>query len=248
MSEQNCSVVDTKSQTEFRPTYLYIKTHNVTGLKYFGKTIHADVHKYRGSGVRWLNHIRIHGYDVTTEIVGYFEDKEECISFAIDFSRRNNIIKSRDWANLIEENGTDSIGKGMIVTDAFRENMSRINKERLEKGTHPFFKNGISNSKMRVENGTHHFLGGAIQRERVNNGTHHLLSGEIQRNAALRKMDTFNFSEFFTDCNLKMLRDGTHPSQVKKVCEYCHLEVNSSNYIRWHGDNCKLKLNDQFDF
>ena len=23
---------------QFKPTYLYVKTHNVTGLKYFGKT------------------------------------------------------------------------------------------------------------------------------------------------------------------------------------------------------------------
>ncbi len=27
---------------------LYIKTHNKTGLKYFGKTIKGDVHKYKG--------------------------------------------------------------------------------------------------------------------------------------------------------------------------------------------------------
>lgn len=31
--------------TEFLPTYLYIKTHNQTGLKYFGKTT-KDPFKY----------------------------------------------------------------------------------------------------------------------------------------------------------------------------------------------------------
>lgn len=248
MSEQDFNVVDQKSQTEFRPTYLYVKTHNVTGLKYFGKTIKKDVHKYKGSGVRWLNHIRVHGYDVTTEILGYFENSNECNMFALEFSKVNDIVRSNCWANLVEEVGTDGSGKGMIVTDNFREKMRLINKERIKNGTHQFFRNGISNSKMRVENGTHHFLGGAIQTERVKNGTHHLLGGEIQRNAALSKMDTFNFSKFFTDCNLKMLKDGTHPSQLKRVCEYCHCEVNLSNYIRWHGDNCKMKPNSQFDF
>ena len=73
---------------EFKPTYLYIKTHKITGLKYFGKTTRTDPYTYKGSGVRWMNHIRKHGYDISTEILGYFVDKDACISAAIKFSGR----------------------------------------------------------------------------------------------------------------------------------------------------------------
>ena len=57
--------------------YLYIKTHNKTGLKYLGKTTKKDQHKYKGSGKYWLKHIRKHGYDVTTEIIFQTIDKKE---------------------------------------------------------------------------------------------------------------------------------------------------------------------------
>lgn len=95
--------------TNFKPTYLYIKTHNITGLKYFGKTIN-DPYKYCGSGKRWLNHIRKHGYHITTEILGYYTNKEECISAALHFSVINNISSSDEWANIIPENGINGGG------------------------------------------------------------------------------------------------------------------------------------------
>jgi hypothetical protein len=41
----------------FKPTTLYVKTHNITGLKYFGKTTN-DPFKYKGSGKYWLDHLK----------------------------------------------------------------------------------------------------------------------------------------------------------------------------------------------
>ena len=76
----------------FKPTTLYIKTHNVTGLKYFGKTT-GNPHEYRGSGIYWTAHLRKHGYDVTTEVLGYYTDKDECTNAANLFSIENNIVK-----------------------------------------------------------------------------------------------------------------------------------------------------------
>lgn len=83
----------------FKPTYLYIKTHNVTGLKYFGKTI-KDPLKYNGSGKYWCAHLKKHGYDITTEILGYYTNKEECMNAALEFSDKNKIVESSDWANM----------------------------------------------------------------------------------------------------------------------------------------------------
>lgn len=86
----------------FKPTYLYVKTHLDTGLQYFGKTV-KDSHTYLGSGTRWLKHLNRHGHNVKTEIIGYFEDFEQCKNAALEFSKKHNIVKSNKWANLMEE-------------------------------------------------------------------------------------------------------------------------------------------------
>lgn len=105
------------SMKKFIPTYLYIKTHNITGLKYFGKTT-GDPFKYRGSGVYWLRHLKEHGYNVKTDVIGYYTSQEECMSVAKQFSEENNIVHALNennkklWANQIIENGIDGGATG----------------------------------------------------------------------------------------------------------------------------------------
>lgn len=82
--------------------YLYIKTHNKTGLKYFGKTV-LDPYSYHGSGKYWKKHLKKYGHDITTEIYGCYNDKDKCIEDAIKFSKDNNIVESKEWANLMIE-------------------------------------------------------------------------------------------------------------------------------------------------
>lgn len=96
----------------FKPTYLYIKTHNITKLKYFGKTTSSDPTKYQGSGIHWKRHIKKYGYDVTTEILGYYLIEDECLAAAKKFSSDNNIVESTEWANLKSEelDGGDTSG------------------------------------------------------------------------------------------------------------------------------------------
>jgi hypothetical protein len=86
--------------------YLYIKTHQITGLKYFGKTTKKDPYSYKGSGKHWLNHLKKHGNHVNTEILGYFT-QNEVESIALKFSHDNNIVESKEWGNLKPENGLD---------------------------------------------------------------------------------------------------------------------------------------------
>lgn len=95
--------------------HLYIKEHNKTGLKYFGKTT-RDPFKYQGSGKYWRRHIKKHGYDVTTKLIGSFEDEQLAEDFAISFSIENNIIDNPEWANLILENSKDGAPKGRFVS------------------------------------------------------------------------------------------------------------------------------------
>lgn len=80
--------------TPFIPTWLYIKKHNVTGLKYFGKTTTANPYSYQGSGIYWKNHLKQHGYDVSTVWCELFSDRESLVEFATNFSIKNDITES----------------------------------------------------------------------------------------------------------------------------------------------------------
>jgi hypothetical protein len=93
--------------------YLYVKQHSITKLKYFGKTQSSNPYKYPGSGSYWSKHIRKHGksHILTLEIWG-FDDQQLCTEFALKFSEENNIVESKDWANLRPENGIDGLPKG----------------------------------------------------------------------------------------------------------------------------------------
>lgn len=98
--------------------YLYVKTHLKTGLKYLGYTKN-DPYVYKGSGTYWNLHLDKHGNDVWTNIIFQSEIKEEIREMGLYYSRLWNIVDSKEWANLIEENAAGSANKGekMWITD-----------------------------------------------------------------------------------------------------------------------------------
>jgi len=90
----------------FKPTVLLVMEHNITGLKYFCKTALLDrVNRYKGSGTRWTNHLKVHGKDVKVGIFGFYIEEERCRNAAKQFSVDNKIVESDEWANLVEETG-----------------------------------------------------------------------------------------------------------------------------------------------
>jgi len=107
----------------FIPTWLYIKQHNITGLKYFGKTT-KDPLLYRGSGKYWKDHIKKHGNNVITVWAELFTDRESLIEYALNFSMQHNIVNSAEWANLIVENGIDGNVPGNKTSDETRRKLS----------------------------------------------------------------------------------------------------------------------------
>lgn len=89
----------------FKPTFLYIKQHTITGKLYFGKTI-KNPEKYLGSGSYWCKHIKKHGKEHVVNLwYCLFYEEQDCKEFALNFSNQNNIVESIDWLNLMEENG-----------------------------------------------------------------------------------------------------------------------------------------------
>jgi hypothetical protein len=105
--------------------YLYVKTHNKTGLKYLGKTIKKDPHKYSGSGKYWLRHLQQHGYDYTTEIIKECQNENDLIYWGLYYSGLWDVVKSNEWANLKEEAGDG--GRPGIET---RKKLSEASRKR----------------------------------------------------------------------------------------------------------------------
>lgn len=104
--------------------YLYVKTHNQTGLKYLGKTTSIDPHLYKGSGRRWQAHCRKHGYDYSTEILFQSQSKDEIKEKGLYYSNLWNIVESKDWANLMPE---QCDGGDTSMSDAFKTGIKRRN-------------------------------------------------------------------------------------------------------------------------
>jgi hypothetical protein len=121
----------------FSPTILYIKTHTVTGMQYFGKTCSLDrVSRYWGSGRTWRKHLTENGKTFTTQIVGFYLDKERCRQAALKFSKDNNIVKSPLWANEVIENGLSGMAYNAKLKPRTEEQRKAQCKPRGPYGPH----------------------------------------------------------------------------------------------------------------
>lgn len=96
------------------PYYLYIKTHQTTGLKYLGYTTH-NPYTYSGSGIDWKAHCLVYGKKlVSTEIILETTDWAELTSMGRYYSNLWKITTAVDdfgnkiWANRIIESGGGS--------------------------------------------------------------------------------------------------------------------------------------------
>lgn len=113
-----------------RKIYLYKKTHQITGLQYLGKTIANDPYVYPGSGVYWTKHLEMHGNNVKTEILRECLTEEELKKWGLYYSKLWNVVKSDQWANLIEE-----AGPGGAWSDKSKQKLSQTKKQELAKLT-----------------------------------------------------------------------------------------------------------------
>lgn len=126
---------------------IYVK-ESPLGLKYLGQTV-KDPYKYKGSGVYWKKHIKKHKVEekIITTILFQSFDREEIKQKANYYSQFYNIVKDKNWANLIPETGENKrvdthpneetrlkIGrssKGRIVTKETRDKISKSSKGKI---------------------------------------------------------------------------------------------------------------------
>ena len=112
--------------------YLYLKKHNQTKKLYLGWTTNEDIQKYRGSGLHWKRHIKKHGYDVTTVLLGAFSDKNKMKIQGKYYSRLWDVVENPVFLNLKEEDG-----EGGLFGEESKKKMSRSAKKRVERDGAP---------------------------------------------------------------------------------------------------------------
>ena len=102
---------------------LLIKTHKKTGLKYLCKTEREDWETYLGSGKYWKKHLRKHGNDITTQLLFETEDKTLFKQVSKEKSIEYDVVNSKLWANLVNEEGDggNTVGKKKWITNGIDE-------------------------------------------------------------------------------------------------------------------------------
>ena len=120
------SEISLENLENFSPTWLMIKQHRITGLKYFCKTSKYSPLEYHGSGKYWKDHLNIHGYEIDTIWHHLFTSKTDLMEFALFFSEFHDIVYSKNakgvkiWANLEPENGISGMPLGTNRGDEFK--------------------------------------------------------------------------------------------------------------------------------
>ena len=147
--------------------FLMVKTHNKTGLKYLCQTKRKNPFKYSGSGMKWRQHLKKHGENIKTEIIGIFETKEELREAGIHYSNLWNVSSSKEWANLKIEEGD---GGDVSHLDSWKNGMT---KRRSYKG-----KNNPNYGKTGYWKGK---VGKMLDHKWWNNGSSEILSKDCPK-------------------------------------------------------------------
>lgn len=204
--------------------YLYLKIHNKTGLKYLGKTV-QEPYKYRGSGVRWCNHIAKHGYDVTTKILLESESIDEIKAEGLRLSAEWNIIESDEFANLIEENGMGG-GTGLRHTLEVRQKIAKASRSRKHSEESKQKISEAKKGKVYSEDEKQRVYGGRRGRKMSASARKHL--SELKKGVPRCEETRRKISEG---------KKGKARTQV--TCPHCGKTGGEGSMRRWHFDNCR---------
>lgn len=250
--------------------YLYLKTHNQTGLKYLGKTENEDPAAYQGSGLLWGRHIRKYGYDVTTEILKECKTNEEVKEWGLYYSDLWNVVESPEFANLKPESGNG----GPVSSDGASKISQKIKAIRNDPAWKATVGSSAVNRMMETRNTTEwqSTVGKEARRkhsETINNPKWKATIGavvadKISAKAKIRKNDTVwratkgveaREKEKITKSDPDWLATTGSALRVKmketrnsneykeehyKECPHCMKIVDPGNYKQYHGNNCSI--------
>lgn len=242
---------------------LYIAEHNQTGLKYFGKTtqFHKEIElqeKYHGGGTYWRRHLKKHGDDVTMKIYKICslneEDEDYVEPIALKFSEENDIVNSKEWANLKKENGLD--GGSDYMSEETKKKISFYSSNRSQETLNKISESSknrkhSSDSKLKMSRIRKGVPKTAEHKKNISESlTGRKLSYEHIENIAITKRGIPLTQDHIE--KIKLATKGIPKSEETKKkmseaaknrlpvkCPHCEKEGDIRNMKRWHFDNCK---------
>jgi hypothetical protein len=121
--------------------------------------------------------------------------------------------------------------------------MREVSLKMVKEGTHPFVGGEVSRqiTKKRLKDKTHNFLGANNPSvKRVANKTHHWLDGTISKKTQANRIKNKTHNLLGPEHNQTMLKNGSHPFKIGWSCLCCKKTGQGiSNFVQWHGENCK---------
>lgn len=217
----------------FKPTYLYIKRHTITGLLYLGKTVKMGYkfEHYNGSGKYWTNHIKKYGTEfVETVWFCLFTDIHELTKFSTIISENYDIVASDLWANQIPE-----IGLGGGIRDHHLYKDSEGNTKFLSsKDPRVLSKEFIS-----FQTGSKHSIERRQNNSKSQKGRKHSQETKELMSKKRTGLKRPNAKSSKGIPNLKLKQDY-HLHFPTIECPYCGMSGRGGTMKRWHFDNCKL--------
>lgn len=200
--------------------YLLLKTHNKTGLKYLCRHIteyEDSCYRYKGSGVYWTSHLEKYGDDITTEIIAKCATIEEARTLGLHYSEKWNIVESKDFANLVPEDGQGGAGPAS-------HRKTHGNRFGYEQEPNRYV--GDSNYAKLPE-----------IRQKISN---RLKGREITWGKKIS--ESCKGREPWNKGKSNPYARTTHMNSMPPViCPHCGKQGPKGAMVRWHLDNCKVK-------
>lgn len=231
-------MTSTNIYTPIIPTYLYIKQHSVTGLKYYGKTT-RDPYTYNGSGHHWLRHIKKHGKEhIVTLYVELFIDTR-IVEVAVLFSKDNNIVESDAWANLKPENGLDGgTTKGTLPLSS-RQKISDYAKTRTFSQETRQKISDAGKGRPASNKGKHHTQESKQKMSDAGKGRPKSEEHKAKISAANKGQIPYSKGKPMSEEQKKLISIA-NKGKPPVACPHCNKIGAGNSMKRWHFDNCKL--------
>jgi hypothetical protein len=244
--------------------YLYIKTHNKTGLKYLGQT-KKDPLAYSGSGTIWCKHLLDNGNDVDTTILLSTTCVKERNYWGRYYSTLFRITTAMDdygnriWANVIPETGGGGLQGAMnpMKRDLVRQKTSGDNHYTKREGY--VETRGGESHHMKKDEHRNRMRGSNNPMSKPEVKSKHLENNRIAQNALetrekkrIAAKDRWADEEFKESTREKMRAGNTLEVRQRKsdalkgkpqkiiTCPHCG-KSGGNNIKRYHYDNCKLR-------
>lgn len=200
---------------------LYLKEHNVTGMKYLGYTTRHDYDVYKGSGAYWVKHINKHGYDVSTTLLGSFDNMEDLKKAGTKYSNEFDVVESKEFANLKTEEGVSG-----SYGEETRKKMSEAAKKRGAPAT-------AWTSEQMSEMNKLNWQDEEVRKKR-SEGISKALKGKK------RGPRSKEFKEHMSNVlSGRSYGKGIKHNLKEKTCPHCGKVGKGPNMTRYHFDKCK---------